>query len=381
VREGRQTTELQQLREAETQKKLAEAAQVRAEVQAKQQAEDKEVLSRREMILGQRYFDLLRSVKRLVIASGSGILACVAGLLMLAFPVFNYGLPYGNALAVVSAALSALVLGAAYFAMLLRKYNGRSLTLERQQNAYRIRSGDYAELSDASALLLFSERIESIASGGTLNRSAPPTTAGSGPANPGYDAANLSLSSTAASPPAPSSASRPPPPAAPAESNEPIDVFLDYADGGIVREWMREFTPLLRIWLSESLGRDVRIFEDQQISPGSDWAGTLNAKLLNARAVLVVATPHYFSSKAHLEVLAKVIAQPPRAGLTLITLDRKAMTELPSNLVSQTVVDFSDLAYIGEGFTKSERYVDFQDRVRKLASILADRMKEAPPTA
>ena len=51
-------------------------------------------------------------------------------------------------------------------------------------------------------------------------------------------------------------------------------------------------------------------------------------------------------------------ASPSRAGSAGPLADLKS-------------ADFSDLAYIGEGFAKSERYIEFQDRVRRLANDVA----------
>lgn len=38
--------------------------------------------------------------------------------------------------------------------------------------------------------------------------------------------------------------------------------------------------------------------------------------------------------------------------------------------------DFADLAYVGEGFTKSERYIEFQDRIRALADTVANSIEQ-----
>ena len=46
--------------------------------------------------------------------------------------------------------------------------------------------------------------------------------------------------------------------------------------------------------------------------------------------------------------------------------------DLPPGFRDYSLVDFSDFAFIGEGFRKSERYIDFQTKVRELARDVAD---------
>ena len=58
-------------------------------------------------------------------------------------------------------------------------------------------------------------------------------------------------------------------------------------------------------------------------------------------------------------------------ALVPVLLDHElGPTELGSLSYLQTV-DFSEFAFLGEGFSRSERYVAFQQAVRKLANGLA----------
>lgn len=50
--------------------------------------------------------------------------------------------------------------------------------------------------------------------------------------------------------------------------------------------------------------------------------------------------------------------------------------EMDNPLAKLKSTDFSDLAYVGEGFAKSERYIEFQDRVRELARQVADAIEQ-----
>jgi hypothetical protein len=65
-----------------------------------------------------------------------------------------------------------------------------------------------------------------------------------------------------------------------------------------------------------------------------------------------------------------------------IVLDREV--ETPPELRKIQWTDLSDFAFVGEGFSKSERYVDFQAEVRKLARRVADVIENSehdlPPT-
>jgi MinD-like ATPase involved in chromosome partitioning or flagellar assembly len=386
VREGRKTTEQQQQREAEVQVKLAEAAQVRAESQAKAQAEEKEEFDRREAFIMTRYNEHLASVRwqtRSSLVSGlvlGGLSLAVLSLSALELARFGFstdGAVLGGG--AVGGLLGALAL--------IGRYSRTSATygaLRRERAQYEIRGEPpYAGRSSADALVAFAARIDAIAEGRTTETTGAPASGGAPSLSGPSVAPPPTVASAPVSPPPPSGVALPPPtgtaPALPpvsAETAGPLDVFFDYSDTGIVRGWVREFVPLLRTWLSESAGRDIRFLESTQVPPGVEWRQWAQDSMTRAAVVIVVATTRYLASPERVDVLQKMLDQRPQGSFYLLTLDRSSMESAPSWLLSYQWFDFSDLAYIGDGFAKSERYIEFQDRIRKLAATMADHLRQ-----
>ncbi len=385
VREGRKITEQQQQRESEVQTKLAEAAQTRAESQARLQAQEKEELSRRESLVFSRYFDLLgiekrRSVFHLAAAVALGLIGAGVGGVEIWYLRLGYTLD-----PIIFGASGISLLAAVAFSLLYLRSVRKSEHLRREETQYQIRGGHYAGRGSAEALVTFAARIESIAdwrlssqvqfSPAMTPAPAPPPSAGGPPGSldPGF---GMAL------PPPPPPGTLGVPPAVAAQTDQPVDVFVDYTDVGIVRDWMREFVPLLRTWLSESAGRDVGFAESTQMPPGADWSRWARERMARASLVVVIATPRYLASADRMSGLSDILrGERSQSSVFVLTLDRNVMEQAPGWLRDYQTFDFSDLAYVGEGFSKSERYIEFQDRVRKLAAIMADEFqsKRTPP--
>ena len=169
------------------------------------------------------------------------------------------------------------------------------------------------------------------------------------------------------------------PPELQAELDTNRDVVIWYQPSGISRDWLREFTPLLRVWLSEQLGRDANV---GMIPLTIDSrSGTINSAM-NGRspATIVVLTEGFASSSEVLRMLDSAVEGNNKT--VLLWLGRpNADSSSHLRFAAFPTFDFSDLAYIGEGFSRTERYLDFQDRVRDLARALAidmAGMKETP---
>lgn len=60
------------------------------------------------------------------------------------------------------------------------------------------------------------------------------------------------------------------------------DVFISYSRSGVIRPWViNYFHPRLRDWLREELGRDVRVFLDEQELVGNEhWPEGIRDRLL-----------------------------------------------------------------------------------------------------
>lgn len=147
------------------------------------------------------------------------------------------------------------------------------------------------------------------------------------------------------------------------------DIVICFQPKGISRDWLREFMPMLSAWVSEQIGRDADI---SLVPVSSGEASEKIGALLDKTSALAIVVLTEGALRAP-EIQRLLERSADQSGKTiLLWLDRPAsdgplyrrLTRFPSH-------DFSDLAYVGEGFSRSERYLDFQDRVRDLARTVA----------
>lgn len=156
--------------------------------------------------------------------------------------------------------------------------------------------------------------------------------------------------------------------------SEPLtacDIYLSYRKSRVVDGWLAEFLPLLRAWTEETLGRKAHIFYDKTLpDERSDWQSHVSGALSHALCFLAVVTPAYFASEQHLQEWRAFESRAPNSIVPVI-LHGGEFPELGRQV---QWLDFSDFAYLGEGFSRSDRYVEFQDRVKQLAATIAEKI-------
>lgn len=388
VREGRETTELQSQRAAEVQTRLAEAAKARTEALTQQQAEANKILEERRAALIKRFDYLVEETRARRRNSLLGIVACaavtlisfvVAGYVMLTRADSAATLELYNKLGFGSMFLGVTSFTIAVIPLFYFRQSQRAVeALRREFAAYTIAHGIYAELGTEASLRLFGDRIERIAEGESSasesNTSSP--SAASAP-TPGTMSAPTPLPRPPAYPvsigPTPSS-SLPPLPVAIDEMSS-IDVLLTYSSEGIARDWAFEFIPLFSRWLSETLGRNATVVDGSLLLvPGLPYTAFDRAAVVARTAVMILrGRTREIESSRELSILLEHIS-PERLFAVRLGPMRRGGKDNP--LARLKAADFSDLAYVGEGFAKSERYIDFQDRVRALAQEVADAIEQ-----
>jgi len=400
VREGRETTELQAQRAADVQTRLAEAAKARTEALTQQQAEANKILEDRKGALINRFYHLVEESDRKRRYSLYGTIACAAvgliglaatGYFSLATSELKVIADYYSKLAIGTGIVAVASLYATALPFLQFRRNQRiSDALQREFAAYTIAHGTYAELGTEASLRLFGDRIERIAEGGSSasesNTSSP--SAASAPTS-GTMSAPIPLPPPPAYPasasPTPSSI-LPPAPATIDEMSS-IDVLLTYSSEGIAREWAIEFIPLFSRWLSEMLGRNATVVDGYSLLvPGMPYTSFEKAVAVARTAVMILSSrTREMEGSGELSILLDRISPDLLFAVRLGRMSSRGSTDSP--LARLKAADFSDLAYIGEGFAKSERYIDFQDRVRALAREVAEAIEQeemrasSPPVA
>jgi hypothetical protein len=156
----------------------------------------------------------------------------------------------------------------------------------------------------------------------------------------------------------------------------PVDVALSYAPSTLTAAWLGEFLPLLESWLHEYLGRPAVIVHRLAQRTLGSIAEIPRGRTVEIRGVALVLLSRASTQSAW--VIAEIEDTLRRVGperVIPMRLDRSV--DAPEILRDRVMVDFSDFALVGEGFTKTERYVEFQARVRELARAIADAVDRA----
>lgn len=180
----------------------------------------------------------------------------------------------------------------------------------------------------------------------------------------------------AAAAPAPAPATTP---AAPTPAG-PIDVYISYRHSTITRQWLREFTPLFSAWLTEALGRPAIVFLDEaQAQVDEHWSESLRDAASRSRCFLALLTNTYFTyefTRSEWDAACR-----ERASTVVALWFQGELTQFPPEAQSLQMHDFRAFSYIGEGFTRSDKYVEFQQRVQFLATEVARVLPSLPVPA
>ena len=249
--------------------------------------------------------------------------------------------------------------------------------LRRETAALRGRVAAYRELPDQDAWALFAERIEVIAA--EPEEDAQPAVLSLAAPAPQLAISELSatLASTAAQ-----AVAAPVPGRTYGSSPLPdeIDVLLAHGGPGLAGAWVREFVPLLTLWLGEVLGRAPVVHDaSADGSPNSGMFGSPRGRdaLQRSRCAVVVITRRFTASPSTQDDLDALTQRFGPEAVFAVLLDRDALaTANPGSSRGMTTVDFSAYSFIGEGFSKSDRYVAFQQAVQALALGMAAALQE-----
>jgi cellulose biosynthesis protein BcsQ len=169
-------------------------------------------------------------------------------------------------------------------------------------------------------------------------------------------------------------------PAVPAAPAGPIDVYISYRHSTITRQWLREFTPLFSSWLTEALGRPAIVFlDEEQAQAGDRWIESLRDAASRSRCFLALLTNTYFAyefTRSEWDAACR-----ERASTVVPLWFQGELTQFPPEAQSLQMHDFRAFSYIGEGFTRSDKYVEFQQRVQFLATEIARVLPNLPVSA
>jgi TIR domain len=152
--------------------------------------------------------------------------------------------------------------------------------------------------------------------------------------------------------------------------------------------WVHQhLLPFLQSFVGNALNRPLQIFVDRKgISSGDSWPLRIQRALAQSRCLLAVWSPLYFHSTWCRKECASMLYRETQRGFR--TLNNPAGLVIPINVFDEQFfpdkarkiewLDLRDYWIVGEGFAKTEKYVQFQDRLRDWSPQVASTVQRAP---
>lgn len=166
------------------------------------------------------------------------------------------------------------------------------------------------------------------------------------------------------------------------------DVFVSYSHDYPFGDWVADpFLPMFKGYLTASLGRPARLFIDEGIRTGAAWEQTLKNALANSRCMVGIWSPNYFLSDwctyecivmLYRERKLQYRTRENPSGL-VVPVSVHDGDRFPDYARAVQFADWVQFARIGDGFKKTERFVEFQDQMDQFASDVAAAINAAPP--
>jgi hypothetical protein len=166
------------------------------------------------------------------------------------------------------------------------------------------------------------------------------------------------------------------------------DVFLSYSHDYPFGEWVRDpFLPLFKGYLTAALGREPKLFVDLEgILTGNAVRETLKNALASSRCLVGIWSPNYFLSEWCRFECTTMLYRERKLGYRTISKPNGLVipvsvhdgNKFPSYARSVQFDNWVQFAKVGEGFKRTERYVEFQDQVSCFADDVATAIEDAP---
>lgn len=171
--------------------------------------------------------------------------------------------------------------------------------------------------------------------------------------------------------------------------NYEYDIFISYSRNTVTGSvWVTDyFLPLFEDYLSLETGFKPKIFIDKNdIQGGEKWKNKISLALARSKYLLSIWTPLYFTSEWCCRELAVMLERSK--ALNYHTHTHPAGLVIPVNawdgeIFPDRVKDIqcfkhSDYVYPSPAFHGTEKYLDFQNEMRKLTKEVAKLINIAP---
>jgi hypothetical protein len=95
-----------------------------------------------------------------------------------------------------------------------------------------------------------------------------------------------------------------------------FDFFISYKRDAETRSWIeKHFRPLLNLRVRQEIGRDPRIFIDDQLETGSSWPVQLGENLGRSRILIALWSKDYFSSSWCILEMSHMLAREKQSNM------------------------------------------------------------------
>ena len=159
------------------------------------------------------------------------------------------------------------------------------------------------------------------------------------------------------------------------------DVFISYKRQPLSDPWALGLVQQLEHWLSHELHYKANIFMDQEdINSGAKWRRKISDSLKKSRCLVGIWSPLYFESKWCVAEWESFIQRCERFDAELIVPARYFDGEHYPKLARDVQgPDFSDYTSNSPQFWRSEKFLEFEPKLKKFASDVAKAVGSAPP--
>jgi len=95
-----------------------------------------------------------------------------------------------------------------------------------------------------------------------------------------------------------------------------FDFFISYKRDAETRSWIeKHFRPLLNLRVRQEIGRDPRIFIDDQLETGASWPVQLGESLGRSRILIALWSKDYFSSNWCVLEMSQMLAREKQSNM------------------------------------------------------------------
>jgi hypothetical protein len=167
------------------------------------------------------------------------------------------------------------------------------------------------------------------------------------------------------------------------------DIFISYTHDAQMSSWVHQhLVPFLQSYIGNAINRPVQLFIDREgIASGDAWPLRLRNALAHSRSLLAIWSPLYFHSNWCRRECAVMLYREAQLGYRTVLQPKGLVAPInvfdgqffPEKARQIQYLDCRKYWIVGEGFVKTERYVEFQELLQTWAMDVAAVIEGAPP--